>query len=169
MRRGRHTSLLLGNEMCQLCHSALSDPSFVFSFLYLCPHFHLLFVISQSRCSVFQSCPLLTNPLLPQESWPSLRLGQEEKGEKSSASLNPHLLSQGYWLPSPLALLLAGSVGMLPNTLTSVFSLHSFQSGWRQVLPCQRQLLSPPSNSEGSCCLLHMLKPPVLNILCVWG
>ena len=51
MRRGRHTSLLLGNEMCQLRTPALSDLSFVFSFLYLWPNFHLLFVISHPRCS----------------------------------------------------------------------------------------------------------------------
>lgn len=82
VRRGRHT-LHCRVMKCASSAILLSQISHLSSFLYLWPHFHLLFVISHSRCSVFQFCPLLTTLSFTPGVITIARLGQEEKGEKS--------------------------------------------------------------------------------------
>lgn len=104
------------------------------------------------------SFPLSRPPLPPQEASPSLELRQKERVEKSFTLFELSLPFPGLLTPiSSSSLLLAGSLGIFPNILTSILSCH-LEAGAALLQGSDRSSFS--FSSEGFCCyLFHLFNP----------
>lgn len=120
-------------------------------------HFCLLLAISHSGCPVFHFLSA-GHPLPPQEASPSLELRQKERVEKSFTLFELSLPFPGLLTPiSSSSLLLAGSLGIFPNILTSILSCH-LEAGAALLQGSDRSSFS--FSSEGFCCyLFHLFNP----------